>query len=92
MCMHGVCAHTCVKQEESVFPLLGGRPHVGSGRLLSACQLTGPRVGEALSAGVPHRRLLSQCPHLDLLERFTPLSVFMTSRDLVQPLGNESGQ
>ena len=25
-CTHAVCAHTCVKQEESVFPLLGGRP------------------------------------------------------------------
>lgn len=30
--------------------------------------------------------------HLDLWEHFIPSSVFMTSRDLVEPPGNQSGQ
>lgn len=86
------CVRTCAcrELEESMFPVLGGCPCVGSGSLLSACRLTVQRV--SYSAGVPPHWLPSQCPHLDLLELFIPTSVFMTSRDLVEPLGNESGQ
>lgn len=61
--------------------------------VLEACSLLIDSVQRvSYSAGVSHHWLPTRCLHLDLLELLIPPSVFMTSRDLVEPLGNESGQ